>query len=179
MSNENRIILVTGMMAAGKSSVAQELAGRLHPGVHLRGDIYRRMIVSGRAEMTANPDAAALSQLLLRYRASHQTAKLYWEAGFNVVYQDVVIGPILRDVVEQFRGLPIHVVVLCPRKEVIAQRESARPKTGYGATSIEELFAVFRETPRIGDWMDNSDASVEHTVDAILERIDDARIHWT
>jgi predicted kinase len=46
-----RIVLITGNMAAGKSSVAQALAERLPRSVHLRGDAFRRMIVNGRAEI--------------------------------------------------------------------------------------------------------------------------------
>ena len=52
--SDPQIVLITGAMAAGKSSLAQALAERLPCSVHLRGDSFRRMIVSGRAEMTAN-----------------------------------------------------------------------------------------------------------------------------
>ena len=51
---ERAVILVTGQ-AAGKSTVAQLLAERLPRSVHLRGDVFRKMIVSGGAGMT--PDA--------------------------------------------------------------------------------------------------------------------------
>ncbi|MDQ0761187.1 putative kinase [Streptomyces canus] len=44
------VVLVTGVMAAGKSTVAQALAERLPRAAHVRGDVFRRMIVSGRAE---------------------------------------------------------------------------------------------------------------------------------
>ena len=50
-ANRPHIIMITGIMAAGKSTVAQQLAERLPKSVHLRGDVFRRMIVSGRAEM--------------------------------------------------------------------------------------------------------------------------------
>ena len=176
MGQPPTIILITGMIAAGKSSVAQALAVRLDPSVHLRGDVYRRMIVNGRAEMSKAPSEEALRQLTLRYRLSCQAAKGYWQAGFNVVYQDVVIGPALGEVVETFRDLPLHVVVLCPRREVIAQRESARRKTGYSATSIEDLHEVFKRTPRVGMWLDNSDQTVEETTNTVLERLASARI---
>ena len=39
-------------MAAGKSTIAQALAERLPKSVHLRGDLFRRMIVNGQAEMS-------------------------------------------------------------------------------------------------------------------------------
>ncbi|WP_334609849.1 AAA family ATPase [Micromonospora sp. CPCC 205546] len=61
------VVLISGIMAAGKSTVAEALARRLPRAVHLRGDVFRRMVVSGRAEMTAEPSAEAWRQLRLRY----------------------------------------------------------------------------------------------------------------
>jgi sulfite exporter TauE/SafE len=63
-----RLILITGIMAAGKSTVAQHLAERLPHSVHLRGDVFRRMMVNGRAEMTRELSVAAAEQLQLLYR---------------------------------------------------------------------------------------------------------------
>ena len=42
-----RVILITGVMAAGKSTVAQALAARLPMSVHLRGDRFSSSIVNG------------------------------------------------------------------------------------------------------------------------------------
>lgn len=47
------LFFLTGIMAAGKSSVAQALAGRFPQSVHLRGDIFRRMIVCGQTELSS------------------------------------------------------------------------------------------------------------------------------
>lgn len=52
MLGQPAIVVITGLMAAGKSTVAQALAARLPAAAHVRGDGFRRMIVSGRAEMT-------------------------------------------------------------------------------------------------------------------------------
>ena len=41
--------MITGAMAAGKSTVADLLAIRLPKSVHIHGDVFRRMVVSGRA----------------------------------------------------------------------------------------------------------------------------------
>ncbi len=57
------VVLVTGVMAAGKSTVAQLPAERLPRSVHLRGDSFRRMIVSGREEFTPRPTAEATPTL--------------------------------------------------------------------------------------------------------------------
>jgi adenylylsulfate kinase-like enzyme len=45
------VVLITGVMAAGKSTVAELMAGRLPRAAHVRGDVFRRMIVSGREEL--------------------------------------------------------------------------------------------------------------------------------
>lgn len=103
------VVVITGTTASGKSTVAQALAKRLPRAAHVRGDAFRRMIVSGRAEYT--PGAAA-------------------------VVQDVLLGPEPASYVERIRTRPLHVVVLAPSPEAVAKRgagrEAGRPKTGYG-----------------------------------------------
>lgn len=68
------VVLITGISAAGKSTVADLLARRFDRGVHVKGDVFRRMIVAGRHEMTVSPSGAAWSQLHLRYRLGAMTA---------------------------------------------------------------------------------------------------------
>jgi chloramphenicol 3-O-phosphotransferase len=172
------ILLITGVMASGKSTVAQALAERMDPSIHLRGDVFRKMVVRGRAEMSAEPTSEALGQLRLRYQAASQVAQLYSDAGLAVVYQDTIIGPMLAEVVELYRGSPLHVVVLCPRPEIVSLREHDRPKTGYSRFTVEELQTVMQSTPRIGFWIDNSDQSIRETTLTIEQNLDAARIRW-
>src|SRR3954468_17238477 len=94
-----RIILITGIMAVGKSTVAQRLTERLPKSVHLRGDLFRRMIVNGRAEMGLELTEDAYAQLRLRYQLAVSVARQYRAAGFTVVYQDIVIGKDLPEVI--------------------------------------------------------------------------------
>ena len=163
------ITLITGVMASGKSTVAQALAERLSPGVHVRGDVFRRMIVSGREEMTVDPSPEAWRQLELRYRLMVQLALGHHDAGFRVVCQDVILGELLRQVVGMFGDIPVDVVVLCPRPEVVSRRERERGKAGYGAISVEDLDrSLWVETARIGRWIDTSDMTIGETVDRIL-----------
>lgn len=124
------ITLITGAMAAGKSTVAQALAERFQRGVHVRGDIFRRMVVSGREEMTDPPSAEAIRQLQLRYELGVQTSLRYAEAGFDVVYQDIILGPDLAIVVSRLGGALNGVVVLCPPPKVLVRRDVERHKTG-------------------------------------------------
>ena len=166
-----RIYLITGVMAAGKSTVAQELAERLPRSVHLRGDTFRRALVSGRAEPTTQLSAEAEEQLMLRYRVASAAARMYFEADFAVVYQDIILGESLTTVAALFAGLPLSVVVLCPSVEVVTARELGRDKTGYREPEDIAFFdrVLRRETPRIGLWLDTTDLSPAETVDRILK----------
>ncbi|WP_211230359.1 AAA family ATPase [Inquilinus limosus] len=137
------ILVVTGIMAAGKSTVAQALAERLPRAVHLRGDVFRRMVVSGRVEVTPDLPAEALRQLDLRYELAAMVAERYAEAGFAVIWQDVISGLL--------RGRSFGIVVLCPSPEAVAERETGRAKTGYGAWTPADLDRGMRaDTPRSG-----------------------------
>lgn len=165
-----RVFLITGVMAAGKSTVAQALAERLPQGVHLRGDTFRRMIVTGRAEPGPRLDPEAERQLRLRYAIAVQVARMYHAAGFSVVYQDIILGQSLAEVAGWFEGVPLTLVVLCPEARIVASREAARTKAGYRHPADLHFFdRVLRtETPRIGAWVDTSLLTVGETVERIL-----------
>lgn len=173
-----QLFLITGIMAAGKSTVAQRLAERLPKSVHLRGDLFRRLIVNGRAELGFELTNEALAQLRLRYRLAALVASEYLTAGFSVVYQDIIIGQGLAEVLPLYAAHPLHLVVLCPSPAAVAAREAGRPKTGYADLAwIEDFDRVLRaETPRLGLWIDSSDLSVEETVDQILANLHQARV---
>lgn len=163
------IYLITGVMASGKSTVAELLAGRFAKSVHLRGDIFRKMVVCGREEMSETPTPEALAQLDLRYRLTAQAAKQYHAAGFTVVMQDNYYGEKLPYVLDLLSPERVQTIVLCPSIDTIAQREAGRKKTGYHGFSVGSLYQSFmRETPRIGLWIGNSHQQPEETVNEIL-----------
>lgn len=62
MTSSTQLFLVTGIMAAGKSTVSDALARRFDRGVHVRGDTFRRFVVSGREETSADPSVDAVAQ---------------------------------------------------------------------------------------------------------------------
>lgn len=172
------VVLITGTMAAGKSTVAELLAKRFPRAVHVRGDLFRRSIVSGRVELTPDMPAEALRQLMLRYRLATSVADTYAAEGFVAVVQDIIIGPVLAEVVDLVRTRPAYVVVLDPEPAVVEAREVRREKSGYGARwSATELVSQLRTTtPRIGLWVDTSNQQPAETVDTILDRLQEARV---
>ena len=173
------VFLITGISAAGKTTTGQLLAERLHPSVHVKGDVFRRMVVSGRRHMQGEPDPEARRQLDLRYSLGVSTADRFFEAGFNVVVQDIVMGPSVTAYVDAIKSRPLHVVVLVPRVEVVAQREAARSKTAYqpdGPTPADLDAFLRSQTPPIGLWLDTSEQTPDETVGEILRRRDEARV---
>ena len=170
MKNELSIYLITGLMAAGKSKIAQLLAENIERSVHLRGDIFRKMIISDREEMTENATEEAIKQLKLRYQITVQAAKEYYDAGFNVIIQDNYYGKILSEMIEYLLPYKPRVIVLNPNVETIKKREKYRNKKGYKGFSVEKLYEEFiKETPKIGFWIDTSNITPDETVKKILE----------
>ncbi|MFI0258414.1 AAA family ATPase [Streptomyces sp. NPDC017056] len=166
------VVVLTGIQAAGKSTVAQALSERLARSVHLRGDTFRRMVVRGRAEMTPDAGEAAVAQLRLRHRLTAVCADQYAQAGFTVVAQDILLGEHLTEMAEHIRTRPLAVIVLAPSPAVVEAREAGRAKSAYGpAFGVRDLDTALREgTPRIGLWLDTSDQTVDQTVNEILAR---------
>jgi chloramphenicol 3-O-phosphotransferase len=165
------VILVTGIQAAGKSTVAQLLAERLPQSVHVRGDLFRRMIINSRADMTPDPSSEAVRQLRLRYQLAATVSDAYFQAGFTVIVQDVILGTHLAEMTAMIRSRPLLVIVLAPQVSAIADREKNRGKTAYGTWAIRQLDDVLRhETPRLGLWLDTSSQTAAETADEILSR---------
>ena len=164
-------------MASGKSTVAELLAQRLPKSVHVRGDVFRKMVVNGRADMTPNPSAEAQAQLHLRYDLAGQTADRYAEAGFDAVVQDVIIGSDLAGFIRRITTPDRDLVVLSPSVTALEWREQQRSKAGYVHFSPGALDEVLRrETAQIGYWLDSSAQTPEETVDDILANLAKAAV---
>ncbi len=181
LSRTPSLIIITGAMAAGKSTVAQLLAERLPRSVHLRGDVFRRMIVNGRADMAPGlpvPSAGeASAQLRLRYHLAMGVAEGYCAAGFDVVWQDVIVGPELSALLDRLRHHPTYLVVLAPDVDTLRGRELARAKGGDRRYDPAELDRALRtDSPRRGYWVDTSAQSPEQTVEDLLTNLARARV---
>ena len=171
------MLVITGAMAAGKSTVAELLAGRLDRSAHVRGDVFRRMVINGRVEMTPEPSTEAVRQLSLRYDLAARTADSYAAAGFDAIVQDVIIGPDLRPFIDRITTRPRYLVVLSPSVTALQWREERRAKAGYVHFSPDVLDRVLQdETDKIGYWLDSSAQTPDETVHDILAHLDRAEV---
>jgi predicted kinase len=171
---EPTIIVVTGIQAAGKTTVARLLAGQFTRGVHVEADTLQRMIVSG-GEWVGEPGpptSEAARQLRLRLRNMCLLGKSFFDHGFSVVLDDIIIGERWDHLQEELQGYPFSLVVLAPQTNVVQDRDAHRGKQPLGARWAEYLDAELRKTMAgIGVWIDSSNQTPAETVEAILARI--------
>jgi cytidylate kinase len=117
------IWLVTGVQAAGTSTVADLLARQFERGVHVRGGQFYRWAVRGWVQ-PGNERAEEARRLLdLRYRLAALTPDEYCRAGFCTVVQDNIFGADVSHWLESVAARPRHLVVLRPSVAVVRQRE--------------------------------------------------------
>lgn len=168
--------LITGVQAAGKSTVADLLAQQFDRGVHVRGGQFYRWAVRGWVHAGDARTTEARRLLDLRYRLAALAADEYCRAGFTTVVQDNIFGADVTSWLRSVTARPRHLVVLRPSVAVVRQREQQRHhatgKVAYrhGEFTPEDLDAFLGETPRIGLWLDTSDMTAEQTVKQILIR---------
>jgi len=173
------LFVISGVSAAGKSTVARLLAERFERGICVPGDAIREMVVSGRVEVGPDAEDEALRQLVMRYAGALSVADVYLNGGFDVVVEDVIVGPILREFLSLVPVPEFHLVFLDPDAAALERREQERSKVAYGPDrwSVGGLLAVLREeTDRIGLWLDTTGLSAEQTVEAILSDLDASRV---
>ena len=170
--------MITGMQAAGKTTLGPLLAARLNPpAAALDGDVFYTMVAAGGVGMTPDPHPEAVRQLKLRYAAGALVAQHYAGAGFDFVYTDIVLGAYVDEWFAAITNAERHMVVLNPSVEAIVAREIGRGKNSYRdwqdpgmslAEGVEALRRGLDETPRRGLWLDTSAMSAAEAVDAIL-----------
>ena len=172
-----RVIVITGAMAAGKSTVAELLAQQLPKSVHVRGDVFRKMMINGQSQMTLALTEEANAQLQLRYDLAAHTADAFADFGFDAIVQDVIIGDDLSTFIERIRAPQRYLIVLSPSVTALEWREEQRVKAGYVHFSAGALDSVLRsETARIGYWLDSSAQTPEETVADILQNLNEAKV---
>lgn len=175
ISSQPAFIVVTGIMAAGKSTVGRLLAQRFTKGVHIEADVLQQMIVTGGVWVSqpGEPDGEAAQQLRLRLKNMCILGKSFFEAGFTVVLDDIIMGERWKHLQEELAGLPFSLVVLAPHADVVAsQRDMSRSKSSQGYDWAVYLDHELRTSMAdYGLWIDTSSQTPEETVEHILQHL--------
>jgi chloramphenicol 3-O-phosphotransferase len=174
MLGQHVLVVLTGIQAAGKSTVARALAARFERGVHVEADALQRMIVSGAAWPTepGEPAGEAARQLRLRLRNMCLLGASFYDAGFSVVLDDIIVGERWSQLLDDLAGYPVSLVVLAPNVDVVIDRDRARDKRTLGRDWARYLDGELRRTMRgAGLWIDNARQTPDETVDEIIRQI--------
>lgn len=171
-----RLFVISGIQAAGKTTVGHALAKTLSRAVFVDGDTIGNMVVSGKEPMSEPASHEAIEQLLFRYVGALVVADTYRSAGFDAVIADNIFGEYLNDFLELAEPETVHLVMLHPTKDVVKARDAGREKNAFrDGFTIEGLWqTVETRTPRVGLWLDTSYMNVADTVLEILKRQEEA-----
>ena len=135
------------------------------------------MVVSGYLSPGEEPVAESDAQLVLGAQNAALIADSFMAAGFTPLVDDVVLRMQLARYREVLSRWPIRLVVLAPTVEVAIERDRQRVEK-HVADRFAYLDDELREQMQgLGLWLDTSGLSVAQTVDAILQRADEALLH--
>lgn len=170
------IFVISGTQGAGKTTVSSLLARRFERGVHVPADTLAKMIVSGlewpvASQTTINTDVEgeAVRQLRLRLHNMCLLARSFFDAGFTVVLDDIVVGRRVDDLREDLAEIDFMFVMLTPDIETVRSRERQRGTSLW--REWEWLTELFLNSDRdLGLWLDTSGQLPEETVDEIMRR---------
>jgi gluconate kinase len=182
MPDDAKIIVVTGIQGAGKTTIGPLLAARFERSAFIDADDLHAMIVSGQHWVTDTSEAGdpltdeANHQLRLRLRNAVLLARSFHDAGFTAVLVDIIVGDRWDHLCEDLAGAAFHFVVLAPDVETVIARDAARGKT-VGPEWGHYLDGELRKAMAgVGLWIDTSRQTSDETVDEIMQRLHEGLI---
>lgn len=174
MNEQQRLIVITGVQASGKTTVARALAKRFPRSVHIEADQLQRMILSGGVWPTKPEELEeeASAQLRLRLKNMCLLGRSFFDEGFTVVMDEIIIGDRWYHLQDEMTGYAFSLFVLAPSIDKVIQRDHARDKHTLGKEWAHYLDTQLRDTMADkGSWLDTSHQTVEEVVKEILDML--------
>jgi hypothetical protein len=93
------------------------------------------MIISGGEWVSEPGESSGEAQRQLRLRLKHLCllGKSFFEVGFTVVLDDIILGDRWQHLLEDLHGLPFSLIVLAPCVDAVQHRDLNRPKKTQGS----------------------------------------------
>jgi predicted kinase len=182
VTQDCRVVVLTGTCGSGKSTVAGLLALRAGWLRISEDEIWPRRFGKDRGGF-GTPEHRAKRAVV--HREILERVQEALGAGDNVVV-DATIHEAPPEALEEYRalfadgGIRWHLCVLHPRLEVAVARDAGRGRGSLGAAAVASLFAKFtgRMIPT-GCFLDTSAESPDATVERVLEALADPSLQQT
>lgn len=167
-------LLVTGVPGAGKTTVANRLAGSLPRSALLSGDMIARLVVGGYVWPLGEPAEEAASQVALCNTNLCALAEKFMDAGFTPVIDWVVPDGAQLDVFRRALGSRLRLLVLDPSAATCVARDLGRPpQEQFAFDGHEQLrMAMWDGFGSSGWWLDTTDLTVAATTEHVLLHAD-------
>lgn len=164
-------VIVSGMPAAGKSTIT-ELAARLLPrAAQLKADDVNRLVLSGRVGYLCQPADEALRQAELCNRNLCSMANNFVDYGFTVLMDQLVETRAELDfLIDLMAPRPVRLVTLAPGPDICRRRNTMRDaEDQFDYDGYDELHENMRRSfSGIGWWFDTSALTPDETAHRLV-----------
>jgi deoxyadenosine/deoxycytidine kinase len=170
----NKIIFITGMAGAGKSTVGRLIAKHFPKSLFIQVDELREKMVSGYAipEHGVFTEEVMQQFQMARFTAIYM-AQLYASQGVDVVIDDVCVpNNFIEQYAELFANPQVQRILLYPDASRVIERITKRGGPMEHMQYVPVIYDFLETMPKDG-WivLDSSKWTIEQTVKEVLSNI--------